>query len=118
MHAEVVEALRYDKSDRGRGRHVVRDIPNAGLLKYDRLEPTPAMPDPASFDTCTVFPVAAIFWRRAFETIAIWRCPLWSPAIGLTPYRAMSIDVLHALYFGSRKNFVEPVVSECIRSGL
>ena len=65
-HALVVSALTdFDKSDQGAlGRALSRDIIVDGttLLKGDRLEPSPAVPDTGdAFDTVTTFPMQRVF---------------------------------------------------------
>jgi hypothetical protein len=48
----------------------------------------------------TSFPIVVIFWRASNQTLAIHRNPLFDRALGLTPYRCLTIDVLHTLHLG------------------
>jgi len=75
------------------------------LRKLDRLEPTEALPDIGLVFSLTACPVSLVFWRPGGETIAKRRNPLFNLATGVTPYRCLTVDLLHALYLGIIKSF-------------
>ena len=103
-------ALQDDRSDGGgRGRCLVRDFPDLGLRRGDRLEPTPEM---QSTDAINVIDVSSpwpdgaclelLFWRRSGETLARRRNPLFAEHIGITP-QSLVVDFLHCFSLGTCK---------------
>ena len=96
---KVSTHLRYDKRSGGpKGRCLIRDLPELGLLQDDRLEPTPELRDVGALeDMCT--PCVATFWRPSLETVTRHRNPVFGNAWVLTP-RNMTIDLLHGLNLG------------------
>ena len=90
---EAVRAkLWYDKRDSGsRGRALRSDVPEANLLKNDRLEPTEFMPDIADFDLIDSFPAPVVFWRPSSESTTRRRCPLVCEELGISP-QSLALD--------------------------
>ena len=70
-----------------------------GLLQGDRLEVGYSISDLAEFENLTVFPATVLWWRRSKETRCRFRCPLFSPKIGLDSSR-LAIDAMHTVYLG------------------
>ena len=94
----VEKLLVSDKRDDGaRGRALSDNLPCLGLLKGDRLEPSPEVPDPHGFRFLQA-PIRATFWRRSAESLVRHRNPLWSVP-GYT-CRTQAYDILHLLYLG------------------
>ena len=119
QHAELVPLLFYDKRDVGsKGRALMREYPALGLLAGDRLEATPALLDVADFDSVSVFPYDAVFWRSSEETITRHRNFIFSRKTGITPHRCLTIDVLHCLYLGVFNRFCRIVAWLLLTSGL
>lgn len=114
-HADLKASLRYDKRKVGaRGRAVQKDIPSLGLLRNDRLEPTPSAPDPGRFEEIADFPTTAVFWRRASETRVRRHNPLMDLP-GMGPH-LFCVDALHTLYLGPARDWVASVFWLCITS--
>jgi len=64
-HLKVARALFFDRREGGaRGRALEHDIPELGLQKDDRLEPSPLLPDVLQFEEMSL-PGHATFWRRS-----------------------------------------------------
>jgi hypothetical protein len=103
------------RRDGALGRALSRDIFMGGvqLRKGDRLEPCEAVPDTGNaFDVldASVFPLRVVFWRRAAETLARRRNPIFDSAYGVTVERSLTVDTLHALYLGIMLNLVRFVL--------
>ena len=111
-------SLIYDtRKNNGRGRVLGCDIPEAGLSKGDRLEPSPFTPDiGASFNADETRPLRAVFWRRSKETLARHRNPLFTMASYITPERCLVFDFLHGMALGVFKRFMAWLVWELIRA--
>jgi len=107
-HNLCLARLFYDKrSDGGRGRCLKADIPSLALKAGDRLEPSPSLPDVASFDGKRVYPFTVTFWRRAAETAARHRLPLFCiPGVGPD---ALCIDMLHCVFLGIAQAYLSTV---------
>ena len=115
-HARVRGRLAFDRRKDGlRGRGMVDNLPEYGLLRGDRLEPTETCPDiGAHFDELASgpFPVTVVFWRRTQETMARHRCPLMSvPGVTVS---TLMIDTLHCLFLGVVQRFLETSMWLCI----
>ena len=105
LHRSIRNSLKYDKRrDGSRGRCTTKDFPSVDLRKGDRLEPCAELPDVGAFELIDVFPVRALFWRRADETRTRHRLPLFDPRLGITLHTIM-IDQLHAMNLGVLQNF-------------
>jgi len=99
QHAEVRAALKYLNQKPGGGRVLQEDLPHLDLLRGDRLEPHPGLPDVALFDVVDSYPCRTLFWRAAADTRTRHRNPMWDPTIGVTTDRLM-VDTLHTIYLG------------------
>jgi hypothetical protein len=96
----VLNHLRWDKrKDGSHGRALAQDIPQLGLLANDRLEPCDACPDVGAFEELAP-PCRVLFWRLNRESLAKHRNPLFCDAVGISPKRNLTIDLLHAFYLG------------------
>ena len=101
LHREILQILFYDRRRGGaNGRALARDLPDAGLLAGDRLEPCDSLPDPGDFELITVFPTTVVFWRSSETSLAHFRSPFWDVDLGLTPTSIPAIDLMHTLYLG------------------
>ena len=72
MHQRIFDLLYYNRSKssvKPAGRVLRDNIADLGLLKGDRLEPNPDMPNHSAFDMYTVFdpPKRVVFWRGSAE---------------------------------------------------
>ena len=106
IYRRVRAALEYDKREQGnRGRCLLVDIPELSLRKGDRLEPHLGMLDVSEFDRMPGPVRVVLFWRRAHETMARRRNPLFSDTSEITPSIFVP-DWLHALSLGVYKYFV------------
>ena len=108
----VRAALAYDKrkcTEASRGRALTIDIPELGLVKGDRLEPHPNMPDVGVIDGFKTAPVTLLFWRRKEETQARHRNPLFDADLGITPEEILVPDWLHCFSLGVYKRTISEV---------
>ena len=109
QHLALLKAsLGYDVK---RGRIVLIDLPTFGLLKYDRVEPTQAMPYETMVDTA-VHPVTIRFWRRDNETRARHRNPIFNPDFGVTVDRSLVFDWLHTISLGPLQDLLKHLMAE------
>ena len=116
-HVLIAAALSSDRRDAGnRGMCLVRAFPEHGLMKGDRLEPSPGTPDVLAFKDLTSFPVHAIFWRRSMETGARHRNPLFEVP-GMTPERCLAGDVLHCLHLGVLQGYCKVAFHKWLDAG-
>jgi hypothetical protein len=98
----VSAALEYSKI--GKGRALTIDLPDMGLMKLDRLEPTAKLIDVGDFEKLEV-PTTVLFWRGVASTCAHHRNPILSPEIG-SGTNLIAIDTLHTLHLGVIKHYV------------
>ena len=107
VHRDICEHLFYDRgSARGiNGRYISANFPGLGLQRFDRLEPSAALPDVGAFEALTLFPILVTFWRTARASLCTHRSPLWDRDLGLVPSRLICIDYLHALLLGHAKKW-------------
>lgn len=118
LHEAILNALVWDKrKDGSRGRALRHAIPQARLRAGDRLEPAACLLDVGEFDQICVFPHPVVFWRPTLETLARHRNPLFSQALGLTPGRSMTVDVLHALHLGVLNGFCKHALWHMLLGG-
>ena len=100
LHNSIRARLFQDKRKAGsHGRALLEDVPAAGLLKGDRLEPGNDLPDVFQFDQ-RVPPFTCTFWRPALETRCHHRNPLWNLEVGCTPEHCLTIDWQHDCSLG------------------
>eukprot|EP00959_Pyramimonas_sp_CCMP1952_P329455 6897377-Pyramimonas_sp.AAC.1 len=110
MHRTIRFRLCWKKTNRGRALYA--DLPEYGLRKGDRVEPSPTLLDSADFDHLSFDkgPVLVKFWR---PTPGAERCyhrnPLLDPALG-TGMHTFSIDELHCLHLGVFQSWASTVV--------
>jgi hypothetical protein len=113
IHPVTVELWRkvrvllfYDlrKNSGNRGRCLMTAIPEHGLEKGDRLEPSPCCRDTgAGFDAAP--PERLVFWRCNAQTLTTHRNPLFNAVTHITPER-MVFDYLHVCCLGVFKDFL------------
>lgn len=106
LYRKIRASLMFDrKKDGARGRVLAVDIPEAGLLRGDRLEPSVDC-----VDICDGFneskPESITFWRRSFETLTRHRNPLFCGEAHITPEECLAFDYLHGLALGVYKSFM------------
>ena len=100
LRDRVAALLFYDKRTLGsRGRTLRKPVPDLGLHRGDRLEPSHGCPDVAAFEQLPL-PATVVFWRVASESVAKHRNPLLASATGLT-IATLTVDTLHCLYLGA-----------------
>ena len=95
-HQKIKNLLVWDRRAAGsRGRSLAGPVEEAGLLKGDRLEPSPSLPDVGDFEGIQSFPAQVTFWRPSRSTLLHHRSPLWDRSLGICPVRSIAIDLLH-----------------------
>ena len=121
-------SLKQDRREQGpRGRCLIVDMPELGLLKSDRLGPSVDLSDIYVIDTYireSYVPQSFLFWRRSEETHTRHRCILFNDAeLGITLYKSLAMDFLHCVskgvysFFCDRflKQFLNPTLWELRR---
>ena len=107
---KVASLLFYDKRPTGgRGRCLMSDIDELGLLASDRLEPSANLHDVSLLESAET-PVDVVFWRSSRESLTRHRNPLFSDATGLNPMRNLTVDTLHAVHLGVLKAWCKVAV--------
>ena len=84
-------------------------------MKGGRLELHAHTQGVFGFDKVGKFPVWALFWRRANETRARRRLPIFDVSIGIT-IDSLMIDKLHALYLGPAQTWCFHVLWSLIKA--
>ena len=112
--AEQYRKLRFrtEFKSTSRGRSVARDIPDLGVVKGDRIEPTRHLLDTADFDrvaTDPFIPFTITMWRPTDDMRVYHRNPLMDPALG-TGLNSFSIDELHTLHLGVFQSWTATVI--------
>jgi hypothetical protein len=107
---DVVQSkLVYDKARGGsRGRALVVDLPELGLKRGDRVEPSYEVPNIASL-SCVGGDLAVTFWRPGLETAHRHRCPMFGASTGLSSAN-VGVDWLHTLSLGVFQTWLASVV--------
>ena len=101
--------LRFNASKDGpRGRALEADIPELGLQRSDRLEPSRARPDVAVLNE-TECSVDLTFWRRRRETWVLRRNPLLE-VLGVSVAITLVPDWMHGLSLGVFQSFISAVL--------
>lgn len=119
MFVSLRACMRYDKRKGGvRGLSLKEDFPALQLRIGDRLDPTGNLPDVGDFFDLASFPTELVFWRTSRESLSRHRNPLFNTMTGVTPFRCLTIDVLHALYLGIVKTFACHALWHLLRSGV
>jgi hypothetical protein len=109
--------LFYDKRKDGvKGRALLQNVVEVGLLKGDRLEPSSLMTDVAAFEEMAV-PFSCLFWRVSEETFAKHRNPLFSVASGVS-LDNIGIDWLHALSLGVFQTYLANLVWDLVEANV
>jgi len=86
------------------GRSLGGDIPEASLLRGDRLEPCADCPDIGE-GLDTTMPLLVMFWRPLPGASTYHRNPLFNDRIGTGIDRVLVQDFLHALSLGAFETF-------------
>ena len=95
----LLDIHQSDSGNSARGRSLTVDVPELGLCKGDRLDPSFDCPDICSgFDESR--PARCVFWRRNEESLARRRNPLFNPALGTDIASACGGDWLHTISLG------------------
>lgn len=104
--AEVLGRLQYDKRKKGsHGRSMLVDYAPLGLLKGDRVEPTPSCPDVGLIDEMSDFPCELVFWRPDNAGLCKHRNPLFHESSGVST-EALVVDEMHTMHLGVFAVFV------------
>ena len=104
---KVRATLSYDRrKDGNRGRCLDADMPEFGLLKGDRVEPSATMPDCCEGLDSSTAPATLIFWRRSNEGMTRHRNPVFGPETGVDPYMVLAIDGLHCCSLGVHQHYL------------
>ena len=86
------------------GRILSVDVPELGLKKWDRLEPSDSVPDVVkSFDSSN--PIVATFWRSSDECGVKHRNPIFDIALGTSPSDVLHPDWLHVFSLGLVRSY-------------
>jgi len=113
--ALLLNNMRYLKGDSGRGRTLVRDVPQFLLRAKDRLEPSDELADVSFFDDRPL-PFRAVFWRPTYDAKGSrmdpvhHRNPLFAEDLATSPVQCLAVDTLHTLYYGPVMRWVSAVV--------
>jgi len=99
-HIRIVANLFFDKRDHGNaGRCLRLNMPEFGLLKGDRLEPSTYTPDILAFDDWNDgFPRTVLFWRSTRQTMTRHRNPIFD--VDGVSHDVIVIDILHSVFLG------------------
>ena len=109
--------LQYHKESSGpRGRALVRDMPEHGLLRKDRLEPSDECCDIGDLDVRNL-PLRLTFWRRSCETAARHRNPLFSNP-DVIPLDVLSVGEMHCMHLGVYKFYVAKVFTAVLEANV
>jgi hypothetical protein len=104
IKSTIWRALRYLK--RSFGRSLAFDLPTLvpPLQRFDRLEPTEALPNVADFETQPV-PFSVLFWRmNVKEDRVLHDSPLLKvEGVG---FQSAAIDILHSLHLGAYPTYI------------
>ena len=118
-HAQLALWLRFDQRDQGsHGLALERDFPELLLVRGDRLEPNPHLPNVGDFWSLSRFPRPILFLAPSSETLTRHRNPMFDRSIGITPRRCLTADTLHAIYLGILQRYCRESMWLILRSGL
>ena len=115
--------LHFDICKVAKGCILARNVEDLGLLKGDRLDPSPELRDVGKFEE-TVLPVLVIFWRAHKDNDGklldgtLRRNPLFDREVGITPATTLMVDTLHTLYLGVYQRYVMHVIWHALDSNL
>ena len=116
-HKLIGDLLVWHKKKGIKGRIVAQDIPAIGLLKGDRLEPSPTLPDIGNFEIIASYPTRVVFWRSSGDPRVKHRNPLFNRSSGISPLYIVP-DLLHCWYLGLLKTFTTELIWEMMLSGV
>ena len=118
----ILTSLAWDPSHQY-SRRLLHDLPDLGLQKGDRLEPSPDLRNIAYFESRNLN-FTATFWRihrdrrgRLADRVH-HRNPLFCNEIGITPQSSMQVDLLHTVYLGVLQRYVQGVMWGAIDSNI
>ena len=118
QYSKVRQLLDFDRRKGGaRGRALTEAIPELGLAKGDRLEPSVSLPIVSNFDSMRPEiggNIEVMFWRRSEETRVRHRNPLISES--LSPHRALGVDWQHGFSLGVFAYFINGFVYQLIEA--
>lgn len=114
---KIVATLAYDHSSSGpRGRALRAALPEFGLEKGDRVEPSEAVADVGEISDLAL-PVRLTFWRRSAETATRHRNPLFKdPKVASVDLFA--VDELHCIHLGIYNFFVAATFSRVVDANI
>jgi hypothetical protein len=95
------------------GRALKCDLPEFGLLKGDRVEPSVEVQDTHDFESLRL-PTVVTFWRPAVEGMTHHRNPIFSDAVHISLQESVAIDWLHTMSLGIFQEFVGGLVQALI----
>jgi hypothetical protein len=106
----VVRNLDYDKrkKDGAGGRALSADIPELGLSKGFRIEPSAELPNVGDLETVSAA-VEVTFWNHKQETSTRHRNPLFSDKTGVTS-DCLGIDIMHTSALGTTQFVIHPLM--------
>eukprot|EP00971_Amphidinium_carterae_P327190 6458378-Amphidinium_carterae.2 len=110
------QAVKPDFRDKGpKGLALRQAIPELGLQKNDRLEPSLQYPN-----VLAVYeeppPPGSIMWRTSSESMARCRSALFAGDLGLTMEHAFCVDGMHTLCLGLYPQLVAHVLWACLKT--
>jgi hypothetical protein len=116
VHRKIRWGLEWRSKHRGRALSI--DVPECGLLKKDRIEPTLQMFDVQEFDNIDTFPCLVLFWRpKPGKERTYHRHPCFCEELGIG-LETLSLDSLHCVHLGIMKSFVGKVIWSCLCSNI
>eukprot|EP00971_Amphidinium_carterae_P325724 6456129-Amphidinium_carterae.3 len=112
--------LHSDRRKQGsRGLALKKNLPELGLKKNDRFEPSPEVPDWAAiYADPASRPTVLLFWRRTEETYCRHRNPLFHPDLGTELDRIVACDAMHTLTLGIQQQFIAAAMHKIMRVNL
>ena len=105
------------RADGNKGRCLSADVPSLGLRRGDRLEPSVAVMDVFALERIVSFPFPIVFWRSSMETVCRHRNPIFIRELGLSPYKVLTIDLLHCLFLSILNAFCQYVILFLLECG-
>lgn len=111
---ELANALRYHKQGsktKVKGRSLTKALPDFGLARTSRLEPSVSLPDISQLEALESFPVEVCFWNPRNDSCARHRNPLLVDS-GL---ELIAVDAMHTLHLGVFKECVAYFINALLR---
>ena len=114
---KLLANLSYDtRSTIHFGRCLVVDLPEHGLRRGDRLEPSVDIPDTGDGLNARC-PPRVVFWRHSSDLMTIHRNPVFDPETGVVPDKVLAMDWLHVMPLGVLRYFNGSLVWALISAG-